>query len=120
MNMVKRIDGIVLGPIVIIKYKCKDDKSLLHHELVHVNQWYETLGLFPLLYLFKKYRLAYEVEAYAESLLYNSKEDRFILVEKYAELLSSDIYKLGISFRVAKMMLLFMMEERIKMRKYKK
>lgn len=61
----KRFDGMSVGPFVFIRPKCKDDKGLLAHELVHVEQFYRYWGLNGLLYFFsKKWRLKLEVEAY--------------------------------------------------------
>jgi hypothetical protein len=45
------------------------DSGLIAHELVHVAQWWLTLGLHPFLYaIFPRYRLWAEAWAYARQL----------------------------------------------------
>jgi len=61
--------GVTQGPVIRLRQKYMDDAGILAHELVHVRQWYRTLFVHPLLYLFsKRYRLAAEAEAYREQL----------------------------------------------------
>lgn len=62
-------NGQANGPVVRIRPAYRDDEGLLQHELIHVRQWWRTLGLHSLLYLCsKKYRLKAEVEAYREQI----------------------------------------------------
>lgn len=57
--------------IVRIKERYKDDKGLLVHEVVHVKQWFMTLGLHSILYkFFKGYRYLAEIKAYRKQLVY--------------------------------------------------
>lgn len=59
--------GRSMGPVILIRPKYQDDKGILEHEKVHVRQFWRTLGLFTVGYLFsKQYRLKIEVEAYKE------------------------------------------------------
>lgn len=59
------IAGIAIGPLVLLVRKRFADQALRAHELVHVRQFYRSLGLFPVLYLlWPAYRLRCEVEAY--------------------------------------------------------
>ena len=67
-----RFSGYTLGPIVLIRPRCRDDQGLLQHELVHVRQFWRTFGLFGIAYwLSKSRRFEYEVEAYREQLKYS-------------------------------------------------
>ena len=50
----------------------KDDLGLLAHEKEHVRQWWITLGISSILYLFKRYRLGAEVKAYKEQMKYST------------------------------------------------
>ena len=59
------VGGCANGPVVRIRPKYRDDEGILHHELTHVWQYWLTLSLHPLLYLFvRRYRLWAEVQAY--------------------------------------------------------
>lgn len=61
--------GCARGPFIFIRPQHKGDAGLLAHEKVHVRQWWRTLGLHSLRYLFsRRYRLKAEVEAYREQL----------------------------------------------------
>ena len=67
----KRFGGVTYGIFVFIRKKYRNDRGLLEHELVHVKQFYRTLGLHALLYsLWKRYRLRSEVSAYRVQLSY--------------------------------------------------
>lgn len=84
--------GCTRGPVIFIRPEYKDDIGLLEHEKVHVKQWYRTLGLHSLLYLFSKdYKLKSEVEAYKKQLEYSPES-----IDLFAEYLSED-YGLNIS-----------------------
>lgn len=51
-------------------------RPLLEHEKVHVHQFWRTLGLNGLFYLFsKKKRLEYEVEAYKKQLMFEKNPE---------------------------------------------
>lgn len=67
--MPARFSGYNLGPITLIRPRCKDDIGLHAHEEVHRNQFWRNpfMGLF---YLFSKQsRQGYEVEAYRAQLV---------------------------------------------------
>jgi hypothetical protein len=86
--------GTTYGPFVFIRPQYKNDIGLLEHELVHVNQFWRTLGLMELLYEFSaKYRFKYEVEAYKKQLNYYP-DDRTRLFAQFLV----DRYGLGITF----------------------
>jgi hypothetical protein len=51
--------------------KYRNDAGLHAHELVHVRQWFFSLGLLPILYYFvPKFKLWCEVQAYKVQLEY--------------------------------------------------
>lgn len=79
--------GCTRGPFVFIRPQYADDAGLLVHEKVHVKQWLRTLGLHGFLYfIYKKYRLKSEVEAYsAQAACY--QDDRKPI---FAELIASN------------------------------
>lgn len=59
--------AVARGPLIFVRPECRGDKGLLAHEKVHRRQWWRTLGVHSLLYLFvPEYRLAAEVEAFRE------------------------------------------------------
>lgn len=60
---------LTIGPLILMQPHCRGDRALLAHELVHVQQWRRSFGLFwPLYLLSRKHRLRYEVEAYRRQL----------------------------------------------------
>lgn len=64
------IDGITLGPVILIRAGCEDDAGLIAHERVHQRQQRRLLWL-PWLVLYfasRRFRLGQEVEAYREQL----------------------------------------------------
>ena len=64
-----KISGITLGNIVLLDAENKYKDITIKHELIHVKQFYRTLGLFCLLYLVSsRKRIAYEIEAYHATL----------------------------------------------------
>jgi hypothetical protein len=70
--MPSRFSGYTIGPVILIRPRCKADAGLLAHEQVHVNQFWRTLGILPLLSLFiPSLRLKFEVEAYRKQLEFN-------------------------------------------------
>lgn len=74
-DLLKRSGGLTFGPLILLKKKYKGDAStdangLVEHELTHVRQFYRTCGLNGPRYLFARWRLAYEVEAYKAELRY--------------------------------------------------
>ena len=70
--MPARFSGYTIGPIILIRPRCKDDAGLLAHEQVHVAQFWRSLGILPLLSLFiPSLRLKFEVEAYRKQLEFN-------------------------------------------------
>lgn len=70
--------GCARGPAVFIRPTSKGDAGLLAHEMVHVGQWFATLGLHSFLYLLsKRYRLWAEVQAYRVQ-LEHSPESAYI------------------------------------------
>lgn len=63
--------GITSGIFISIRYEHRNDLGLHAHELVHVKQFYRTLGLHSIFYrIFKWYRLRTEIEAYKAQLEY--------------------------------------------------
>ena len=63
--------GMAHGPVIRILERLRDDQGIRQHELVHVRQWFFTLGLLPILYwLFPKFKLWCEVQAYRKQLQY--------------------------------------------------
>jgi hypothetical protein len=59
--------GTTRGPLIFIRPQYKSDVGLLKHEQTHVKQWFRTLGMHSLLYMFSdSYKLAAEVECYRE------------------------------------------------------
>lgn len=64
-----RFGGVTNGPLIRIRPKYINDRGLLEHELVHVEQWWRTLGMHGILYkLSSKYRLTSEIKAYRTQL----------------------------------------------------
>lgn len=64
------VDGITLGPLILIRRGCEDDAGLIAHERVHQRQQLRLLWL-PWLALYlasRRFRLAQETEAYREQL----------------------------------------------------
>ena len=90
--MPDRFSGYTVGPIVLIRPRCRDDQGLLAHELMHVKQFWRTFGLFGIAYwLSRTRRLAYEVEAYREQLTYSPGREQL-----FARFLANN-YDLGIT-----------------------
>lgn len=94
VKKLRKFAGRSCGPIIVIRKSHKEDKGLLVHELTHSRQLYRSFGLWWALYLFKKKRHAYEVEAYAEQLRVSTNTRRDIPV--FARYLS-EWYSTGVS-----------------------
>jgi hypothetical protein len=83
--------GTTYGFIIAIRKKYLGDRGLLEHEKVHVDQFWRTFCLFPIIYLLSKtWRLKWEVEAYREQLKWY-EDDR---TERFADFIAT---KYGIS-----------------------
>jgi len=79
------VGGTAQGPVIRILKKYKNDKGLYQHELMHVKQWFMTLGLHSFLYKFsEKYRLWSEVSAYKVQL----KHSRSGLATHFARMIA--------------------------------
>lgn len=89
-NLPEHSAGCANGPIVRIRPGHKEDKGIEAHELVHVRQWWRTMGLHSILYQCSpKYRLKSEIEAYREQI--NNPHPRYTpdqLKDMYATWLS--------------------------------
>ena len=91
------------GPVTLIDERYKDDKGLLEHERTHYKQFLKNplMGLF---YMFsEKYRLKYEVEAYAVQLSYCP--DKVYSASRFGKMLSEN-YDLNICAEQAEQMIL--------------
>ncbi len=71
-----RYAGLAFGPLVLLRTRYRGDASaaaagVMAHELTHVRQFYRSCGLNGPRYLFSRWRLAYEVEAYRAELRHN-------------------------------------------------
>lgn len=83
--------GVAFGPLIVLKKKYRGDtsaatKGLLEHELTHARQFYRTCGLNGPRYLFARWRLAYEVEAYKVELRYDpgaAREFAWCIANRY-------------------------------------
>ena len=63
--------GMAHGPVIRILKRLQNDEGIRQHELVHVKQWFCTLGLLPILYYFiPRFKLYCEVQAYRKQLKY--------------------------------------------------
>jgi hypothetical protein len=87
--------GLTQAFVVRIRPSHKDDRGLIEHELVHVKQFWRSLGLHGVLYLLsKRYRLRCEIEAYRKQLEFSPQEK----VERHRKLFKQAIaekYRLG-------------------------
>ena len=69
--------GCANGPVIRILKAKRDDEGLYQHELMHVKQWFLTLGLHSLLYLLvDEYKLWAEVAAYRKQATYYADDRR--------------------------------------------
>ena len=93
---------VFLLPCVFIRPQYRGDEGLLAHELVHVDQAWESIfpPIHALRYAFSKsYRLKCEVEAYKVQLQHSPDK-----IDLYAWVIAHD-YDLGISVAAAKELL---------------
>lgn len=92
----RRFTGYTFAFIILLRPSVKGDIPLLEHEKVHVNQFWRTLGLNGLFYLFsKEKRLQYELEAYKKQLEFESNKSLAKIV--FANYLTEN-YNLNITF----------------------
>jgi len=67
----KGFGGMAHGPVIRILERLRNDEGIRQHELVHVRQWFWTLGLLPILYYFiPRFKLWCEVQAYRKQLMF--------------------------------------------------
>lgn len=92
-----------IGPIVFIRDEYEDNEGVLAHELTHARQAYRSFGLLRVFFKFRKLRLKYEVEAYAEQLKYADDFNARLL--EYGKDLAT-MYSLKISIEQAVKLLL--------------
>jgi len=69
-SLPKTFGGMAYGPVILILERLRGDEGIRQHELVHVRQWFWTLGMLPLLYLIPRCKLWFEVQAYRKQLQY--------------------------------------------------
>jgi len=80
------VGGCANGPIIRILEKYRNDRGIYEHEMVHVKQWFFTLGLHSFLYLLvPAYKLWTEVQAYREQAKYYD-DDRLPLFATFISL----------------------------------
>ena len=92
--MPARFSGYTIGPVILIRPRCRGDAGLLAHEQVHVAQFWRSLGILPLLSLFiPSLKLKFEVEAYRKQLESNPTSEAL-----FATFIST---KYGLSISVA-------------------
>lgn len=88
------VGGCTNGPVVRIRPKYRDDAGIHKHEELHVWQWWLTLGLHSLLYLFiRPYRQWAEVEAYRRQMRYPPH----LSLDSAAQRLAAPRYELGLT-----------------------
>ena len=93
----------VIGPVILIRPKYRDDVGLLKHELEHVKQGFATLGLhIPLYLLSKRYRLWAEASAYKEQMRWPNGTGSSMSLDTAARRLAAPEYNLGITEAEAK------------------
>ena len=93
-----RFAGYNYGPVIAIRPRCRNDRGLLEHEMVHSRQWWRGLGIGHILgyWLSKSYRLRCEVEAYREQARWAAGDVRPSLAQSLATK-----YDLGITYTEA-------------------
>lgn len=81
------ITGSANGFVIRIEKDAANKAVVLAHELVHVKQWWLSLGIHPILYLLsERYRVWAEVQAYKKSIEYgaHTKESAArVIADKY-------------------------------------
>ena len=81
--------GATNGPVIRIRPKYKDDEGIYKHEELHVWQWWLTMGLHSVLYLFvREYRQWAEIAAYRRQMRYPP----YLPIEAAARRLSGPTY----------------------------
>jgi hypothetical protein len=99
----KRFSAYTFACFILVRPEHRDNKPLIEHEKVHVHQFWRTLGLNGMFYLFsKKKKLEYEVEAYKKQLSIEKNPE--YAKELFALWLSTN-YNLDITKEEAKRML---------------
>ena len=89
----EEIGDFATGPLNFIEKDQKDNKSLRAHVETHRQQWEKSKKIFWIRYLIPKYRLKYEIEAYAAQAHYAvSSFERQKKFKSYAERLSTDYF----------------------------
>jgi hypothetical protein len=97
--MPKRFAGYTVAFIILLRPSVKGNIPLLEHEKVHVNQFWRTLGINGLFYLFsKEKRLQYELEAFRKQLEF--EYNKFVSKQVFAKYLSTN-YNLNITYEDA-------------------
>lgn len=72
----ERFTGYTVAFVILLRPSIKGNIPLLEHEKIHVNQFWRTLGLNGLFYLFsKEKRLQYELEAYKKQLEFEPNKE---------------------------------------------
>lgn len=95
----QRFTGYTFAFIILLRPSVKGDIALLEHEKVHVNQFWRTLGLNGIFYLFsKKKRMEYELEAYLKQLEFEKNKD--LAKQTFAKYLSNN-YNLNLTYEDA-------------------
>jgi hypothetical protein len=89
--------GYARGPLIRIRPTYKDDVGMYQHELTHVKQWFLSLGIHPLLYLWRPYRLWSEASAYAVQMKYLDRHGGYLTLENAAYRLALPQYDLHIT-----------------------
>lgn len=81
------ITGSANGFVIRIEKDAANKDAILAHELVHVKQWWLSLGIHPILYALSEcYRIWAEVQAYKKSIEYgaHTKESAArVIADKY-------------------------------------
>ena len=85
------------GFVIFVDPAYRDDPGLVPHEQVHVDQFFRTFGLHPILYLFSKaYRFKSEAEAYRAQLTCYPADEYAQRLDDYATFLVEH-YDLGVT-----------------------
>lgn len=96
------VGGMAQGPLVTIHPKYEADEGIHAHELEHVRQWWVTLTLHALLYLFvRRYRLWAEARAYREQMRHVDRRGHRMTLDEAAACLANSRYRLDLSHEQA-------------------
>ena len=97
--MPERFTGYTVAFIILLRPSVKGDIALLEHEKVHVNQFWRTLGINGLFYIFsKEKRLQYALEAYRKQLEFEPTKS--LSKHVFAKYISNN-YNLNITYEDA-------------------